>query len=69
MINKGELAMTDSEMQIRLNYQQKGFDVLWDEHGLEIRTIDYRVGCLRLSWETIRDLAQRVGAVSVCPPS
>lgn len=53
--------MADSENTGNLNYKQEGFSVSWSEHGLEIRTIDYQVGCLHLSWETIRDLEKRAG--------
>ena len=53
--------MTDPNAAGRLNYQREGFDVYWDEHGMDIRVVDYHVGCLHLSWETILDLAQRAG--------
>jgi len=60
--------MSDSGEEGHINYQREGFDVFWDEHGLDIRTLDYQVGCLHLSWETILDLAQRAG-MGISDPS
>jgi len=61
--------MADSDTKGRLNYQREGFDLFWDAHGIDIRVIDYHVGCLHLSWETILDLAQRAGVGISSPPS
>lgn len=57
--------MTDSDKTGLLDYKLEGFNVSWSEHGLDIRTIDYQVGCLHLSWETILGLAQRAGVSQV----
>jgi hypothetical protein len=54
--------MADSDKAGRLEYKLEGFGVNWDEQGLKICTLDYHVGCLNLSWETILDLSQRAGA-------
>ena len=61
--------MDDSNKEGHIVFKREGFNLFWNENGLEIQTTDYHVGCFQLSWETIFDLAQRAGAWSDCMPS
>ena len=51
--------MADSTKSEYLEFKNEGFRVHWDASGLRIEAIDYHPDILRLSWDTIADLAKR----------
>jgi hypothetical protein len=59
LANRRESHMAKSKSSGRLDYSDEGYAVVWDADGLHIETLDYHVGTLSLSWETILDLARR----------
>jgi hypothetical protein len=56
--------MADSVESGHLEFKKEGFRVYWDASGLRIEATDYHPDILRLSWDTIADLAKRAKVVA-----
>ena len=48
--------MNPEERSNRVVYTNDGYAVAWNEKGLQIRSIDYHAGELRLTWDNILNI-------------